>query len=89
MYYIICYALMGAFLALIISWLDTKIMETRKSRATYIKNMVMAGLITAGIIAFIGEDNLGHRKMTGGGATIGLTYIPAIKEEIISGPPNF
>ena len=89
MYYIVCYGLLGAFLALIIAWLDTKILDNRKKKSTYLKNMLLAGLVTAGIVAFIGENNLGHKTMVGGAPTIGMTYLPSIKEEIITGPPNF
>jgi hypothetical protein len=90
MYYIACYALMGAFLTLIAMWIDTKLFDNPKTRSTYIKGMFATAISTAIIISFIGEKNLGHTKMRGGGAnTVGLSYIPSIKEEIITGPPNF
>jgi len=89
MYYTICYGILGAFLALVIAWLDTKILDNPKKKSTYLKNMLLAGLVTAGIVAFIGENNLGHKTLIGGGSTIGMTYLPTIKEEIITGPPNF
>ena len=89
MYYQICYGLAGAFLSWIIMWLDTKLLDNPKPKGLYLKNMIMVGLVTALIVSFIGEQNLGHRKMIGGGSVVGLSYISDIGEEIITGPPTF
>lgn len=90
MYYIALYGFLGALLALVLSYLDTKLLDNPKERSTYLKNMFMGGLVVVAIVAFIGEDNLGHHKMIGGGRLDkGLNYVSAIGEEIISGPPNF
>lgn len=92
MYYAIGYGVAAAFLALMLMWLDTKLLDNYKEKSTYIKSMLMVGVITALIVYFIGENNIGSFKMSGGGSSssqFGVSYLPSIREEIMTGPPNF
>ena len=98
MYYAIIYGILAALATWLIMYLDTKLLDNYKEKSTYLKVMVMTGFITAGIITFIGEENLGHltsslprRVLTGGGGSGSgaLSYIPEIREEIFTGPANF
>ena len=88
MHYMISYGVLAALFAIIIMWLDTKLLDNEKKKSTYWKVSLMVASVTALIIYIIGEDNLGHGVMTGG-ASSGMTYLADIKEEILTGPANF
>lgn len=79
----ILYGLLAAILALGIMYLDTKLLDNPKSKATYIKGMTMTGAITGLIIYFMGGSS-GIASSSGG-----THYFPGLSEEIITGPPNF
>lgn len=78
-YSLILYSVLAAILALVLMYLDTKILDNPKTKSTYVKGMIMTGLITGLIIYFIGSDGLSSSTQ----------YMPALNEEILTGPPNF
>jgi ABC-type Fe3+-siderophore transport system permease subunit len=77
---IIIYALLGAFLALVLMYLDTKIGDNPKTKSTYLKGMAASGIITAFIIWLAGVDTL---------PGFGSKYLPAVDDEIFTGMPDF
>jgi len=77
---ILIYSLLGAFLALFLMYLDTKIGDNPKTKTTYLKGMAMSAVITALVIWLAGVD-----KLPG----FGSKYIPAVDDEIFTGLPEF
>ena len=75
----ILYGLLAALLALLLMYLDTKLLDNPKAKATYIKGMLMTGLITGLIVYFVGPSASGSNSQ----------YFPGLSEEILTGPPSF
>lgn len=77
---IIVYALLGAFLALLLMYLDTKIGDNPKTKSTYIKGMAMGAFITGLTVYLAGVESL---------PGFGSKYIPNLDDEIFTGMPDF
>lgn len=77
---ILIYALLGAFLALVLMYLDTKIGDNPKTRSTYLKGMTMGAFISGFTVYLAGVD-----KLPG----FGSKYLPAVDDEIFTGMPDF
>lgn len=98
------YGIIAALIALFFMYLDTRILDNPKTRATYIKNMALVGGIVGGGIYLIGEEGFEQAVgittgspfgsgsgFSGGGDSYGYgdNYVSGINEEIMTGKPNF
>lgn len=77
---IIFYLLLGATLALILMYLDTKIADNPKTKTTYLKGMALGGVIGAFVVWLAGVDSL---------PGFGSKYIPVVDDEVFTGMPDF
>ena len=75
-YRTLMYCIFASLLGLALMYLDTKLLDNPKSRATYIKGMVMSGLVTWAVLYFL----------EGGFGSSSGSYL---HEEILTGPPDF
>lgn len=75
----ILYGLLASVLALMLMYLDTKLLDNPKAKSTYIKGMLMTGLITGIIVYFVGPSTSSPNSQ----------YFPGLSEEILTGPPTF
>ena len=67
-----------SLIALGFMYMDTKLLDNPKSKATYIKGMAMTGIVTGLVIYFMG-GSVGSNPQ----------YFPGLSEEILTGPPSF
>lgn len=83
----IIYGLLAAIITWFFMYLDTRLFDNPKTKATYIKNMIFVGCLVGFGIIFLGEDKfdqiLGFNTQIGSGS--GFIY----GEEIMTGIPNF
>lgn len=85
------YGLIAAFITYIFMWLDDRLFDSKKSKATYFKNMFFVGLLVSGGVYFLGEDIFDDALSTGSrqyGSGHG-GYFNGYGEEIMTGNPNF
>ena len=80
----IIYGIIASILALGLMYLDTKLLDNPKTKATYVKGMIMVGLITSLAVYFLEGGGF-----TGSGNGASMQYLPGLSEEIITGPPTF
>lgn len=76
------YGTLAALLALFFMYLDSKLLDNPKTRATYVKGMLMSGIIVWILSTFLGSSR-------GGVLSDATQYLPGLNEEIITGPPTF
>ena len=76
----ILYICFSALMALALMYLDTKLLDNPKTKATYIKGMGMSAIVTWALLYFLD-----------GGSSRGasMQFLPGINEEILTGPPEF
>ena len=80
----IIYGILASILALGLMYLDTKLLDNPKTKATYVKGMAMVGLITWLVVWFLEGGGFG-----GANGSSSTQYLPGLSEEIITGPPTF
>jgi hypothetical protein len=94
----VIYGVIAALITLVAMYLDQRLFDAQKTKATYIKNMVFVGLLVGGGIYLIGEtafdQALAGLQQTGRGGSSaygagGFGFIGGIGEEILTGSPNF
>lgn len=87
------YGLIAALITYIFMWLDDRLLDSKKTKATYVKNVLFVGLLVAGGVYFIGEDVFDDALSTGsrqfGSGYGGGGYFSSYGEEIMTGNPNF
>ena len=66
-------------------YLDTKLLDNPKTRAQYVRGMLMTGLVVAIMIHFYEKGFSG--SLSGGG--VSSHYLPGLNEDILTGPPTF
>jgi|688.fasta_scaffold939042_1 hypothetical protein len=87
------YGLIAAVITYIFMWLDDRLFDSKKSKATYFKNMFFVGFLVAGGVYFLGEDIFDDALSSGskqfGSGYGGGGYFNGYGEEIMTGNPNF
>ncbi len=83
-------SIVSSLVCFVFMYLDTKLLDNRKSKATYLKNMLMVGVISYGIVYFMGNPKLPSQIGGMSQPSVGPTSIvSSIGEEIMTGLPNF
>lgn len=91
----VIYGVIAAVITWFAMYLDQRLFDSPKTKATYIKNITFVGLLVGGGIYLIGENAfdqaLGAFKQTGRGGSYagGFGFIGGIGEDILTGSPNF
>ena len=81
------YGLMAAIITWFFMYLDGKLFDNPKTKATYIKNMVFVSCLVGFGIVILGEDKFD--QLLGFNAQIGRGSGFMHGEEILTGLPNF
>lgn len=84
----IIYGLCAAVITWLFMYLDTRLLDNPKTKATYIKNMTFVGCLVGFGIVLLGEHRFDQIIGIDGGQ-IGSGFIHGINEEIMTGMPNF
>lgn len=92
----VVYGVVAALITMVAMYLDQRLLDAPKTKATYIKNMLFVALLVGGGIYLIGESSFEKAVGFGfsgvGGSHSGYGgygYIGGIGEEILTGSPNF
>ena len=66
-------------------YLDSRFNKNPKTRMTYVKNMLMVGVLVSFLFYVTGA----RAPQLGSGGIVSTTVVPGIGEEILTGFPNF
>ena len=85
------YGIAAALITAIVMWLDDRLLDAKKTKAIYFKNMLYVGLLVGGGIYLIGEEAFDSAigvvaNQTGRG---GYGFIGGFGEEMFTGSPDF
>lgn len=83
------YGLLAAIITWFFMYLDTKLFDNPKTRATYVKNMLFVGCLVGFGIVLLGEDKFDQLLGFNGQVGRGAGFVHGINEEIMTGLPNF
>lgn len=75
------YALLGSLLALVLMYIDTKLFDNPKTKANYVRGMLMVGFIVWLMVYFLEKGGFSSGESS--------SFMPNLNEEILTGPPNF